>query len=347
MADQTRQLIDAFPMPSLFISNASVLTHANSAAKQLLPSLIEGRNYLTVLRQPEFQTAFNRALASAAPQSCELDLRVDQQDHRFRATIRPAGSDGFLVCLADQSELIAASAIRRDFVANVSHELRTPLTAILGFIETMRGPARNDAEATDRFLGIMKTEADRMSSLVADLLALSRVEENERRRPRDPVDLVGLAGSVATALKPIAEQASMQIDTLVPDQPVVVAGDPDELRRALINLTENALHYGAAGKRAEIEIATLPPSAASPAGCATVTVRDFGEGIAEHHITRLTERFYRVDTHRSRKAGGTGLGLSIVKHIVNRHRGRLAVTSTPGVKTEFRITLPLTSSPGP
>jgi two-component system phosphate regulon sensor histidine kinase PhoR len=217
-------------------------------------------------------------------------------------------------------------------VANVSHELRTPLTALLGFIETLRGAARDDAVARERFLGVMEREAARMNRLVSDLLQLSRVEAAERVRPADPVDLAQVLAMTLTAVRPLAEAAGVE---LVFDAPgsLVVPGDADQLTQVFQNLIENAVKYGGAGKRVTITLSQGDRGA-------EVAVRDLGEGIAAIHIPRLTERFYRVDSHRSREKGGTGLGLAIVKHIVNRHRGRLVIDSSEGKGSTFTVILP-------
>jgi two-component system phosphate regulon sensor histidine kinase PhoR len=245
-----------------------------------------------------------------------------------------------VVSFEDVTAIEEAGQMRRDFVANVSHELRTPLTALLGFVETLRGAARNDPAARDRFLQIMEREAGRMARLVEDLLSLSRVEDNERLRPTDPVDLSALVNATTTLLAPVAATAGVVLQTDLPAGPVVVPGDAGQLRQVLNNLIENAIKYGISGGRVLVSVAVAAPDAALRANGVRLTVQDWGEGIAAHHIPRLTERFYRIDTHRSREIGGTGLGLAIVKHIVNRHRGRLRIDSAPGKGTVLTLILP-------
>ncbi|MGR3547335.1 MAG: sensor histidine kinase, partial [Roseovarius sp.] len=226
-----------------------------------------------------------------------------------------------------------------DFVANVSHELRTPLTALMGFIETLQGPARHDQVAIDRFLGIMQSEAARMERLVRDLLSLSRVESEERVRPRDEVNLGQVIGSVLHALRPLARDRACDISFEAPEG-MVVRGNDDQLQQVFTNLVENAIKYGGKDNRITITLERTPRDATLRAPAIVARVRDQGPGIDPLHIPRLTERFYRVDTHRSREMGGTGLGLAIVKHIVNRHRGRLRISSTPGEGSEFSVILP-------
>jgi two-component system phosphate regulon sensor histidine kinase PhoR len=231
--------------------------------------------------------------------------------------------------------------MRADFIANASHELRTPLASLSGFIDTLLGPARDDAEARARFLAIMKTQATRMARLIDDLLSLSRVELTEHMHPETPVDLVPVVRQVVDGLQTLALDRKVEIKIAQPNAPVMVAGDRDELTRVFENLAENALKYGAGGKRVEIAFAERT----SPDGAeALVSVRDYGPGIAAEHIPRLTERFYRVDVAQSRAEGGTGLGLALVKHILNRHRGKLNIESAAGQGATFTVRLPLIHS---
>ena len=230
--------------------------------------------------------------------------------------------------------------MRRDFVANVSHELRTPLTAIMGFIETLRGPARDDADARDRFLGIMEGEAARMNRLVGDLLSLSRVEDEERIRPRETVDLSGILDSTIRSVRPLTEEAKMVLTLDLPDAPVEVTGDADQLQQVFTNLIVNAITYASSGGSVHLTLTVSERDPAVRAPAARVQVIDKGPGIDPVHLPRLTERFYRADSHRSRELGGTGLGLAIVKHIINRHRGRLRVESELGKGSVFTVILP-------
>jgi two-component system phosphate regulon sensor histidine kinase PhoR len=244
-----------------------------------------------------------------------------------------------LCAFEDITEAEKIGQMRRDFVANVSHELRTPLTALLGFIETLQGPARDDAAARARFLGIMAREAMRMNRLVRDLLSLSRVEAEERVRPTDRVDIAAIMASVATTLRPMAEAAGVALVLEGTEAPAVVTADADQMTQVLHNLVENAVKYGSAGKLVTMTLQHLPEAPALRGPALSITVADRGEGIDPIHLPRLTERFYRVDSHRSREGGGTGLGLAIVKHIVNRHRGRLRIDSEKGQGTTFTILL--------
>ena len=231
--------------------------------------------------------------------------------------------------------------LRRDFVANVSHELRSPLTALLGFIETLQGPARDDPVARERFLVIMSREAGRMTRIVRDLLSLSRVESEERVRPTGRVDLAALVSSAVQTLRPLAESQSIALTVEGASEPVFAAADPDQITQVFTNLIENALKYGGTGKRVVVSLERREGVPGFPCKVAAISVQDWGEGIDEVHLPRLTERFYRVDSHRSREKGGTGLGLAIVKHIIHRHRGRLKIISHKGEGSRFTVFLPL------
>jgi two-component system phosphate regulon sensor histidine kinase PhoR len=224
--------------------------------------------------------------------------------------------------------------MRVDFIANASHELRTPLASLLGFIETLQGPARNDAAARERFLEIMREQARRMTRLIDDLLSLSRIELRAHVPPKTPVELEDLVRQMADTLSPMAVESGAEIVVAVGTGPFVVLGDRDELLRVVENLIGNAIKYGASGGRIDVRLAH------SGEGRIGLGIADRGPGIDPEHLPRLTERFYRVDTATSRAKGGTGLGLAIVKHILNRHGGTLRIDSRPGHGATFTVTLP-------
>jgi two-component system phosphate regulon sensor histidine kinase PhoR len=245
----------------------------------------------------------------------------------------------------DLTPLRRVEEMRADFIANASHELRTPLAALLGFIETLQGPARNDTAAREKFLAIMQQQASRMARLIDDLLSLSRIELNAHLPPSTPVDLASLVRQVTDGLQTLARDRQVEIRLMLPPEPLTVLGDRDELIRGLENLVENALKYGAAGKRVDITLSRAQTRTGAPE--ARIAVRDFGPGIAPEHLPRLTERFYRVDVADSRSQGGTGLGLALVKHILNRHGGRVSVESTLGQGATFTMHLPLRTADTP
>jgi two-component system phosphate regulon sensor histidine kinase PhoR len=351
------ELMTAVPEPMLHLSHAGEVAIANPAARALFGDWIEGRSCATVLRQPGLLGRIEAVQAGGA--ACEARMQTADQtgETQFRVRITPMGPPGrrgqraLLLHFTDITHLREAEEMRRDFVANVSHELRTPLTAVLGFIETLRGPARDDVAARDRFLGIMEAEARRMNRLVSDLLSLSRVESQERQRPSGDVDLRAVLEGVIAALKPVAEDQDTELTLETTDTaPALLMGqagrtyrmrgDRDQLMQVFLNLTENALKYGGTGRPVTLRLGWEEGAGSLKGPVLRVDVIDRGDGIDPLHIPRLTERFYRVDTHRSRAMGGTGLGLAIVKHIVNRHRGRLRIQSEPGQGSVFSVILP-------
>ncbi len=322
-------ILSACPIPMLVVGADERVAAENGASRRLLGHSVLARHYITVLRQPALLDAIERVLSGAVESAEARYLSWDagrETTHAVTAGRLGRGeSGGVLLTFLDITDRQQAETMRRDFVANVSHELRTPLTALMGFIETLRGAARDDAAARERFLSIMAAEAGRMNRLVRDLLSLSQVEAVQRVRPEGRVDIAALVRSTVQTLRPIAEAAEPSLVARGAEEPALVRGDADQLAQVLSNLVENALKYGtgARGIVITVEHVAAEPTIRGPA--VLVTVADDGEGIDPVHIPRLTERFYRVDTHRSRKLGGTGLGLAIVKHIVDRHRGRLRI----------------------
>jgi two-component system phosphate regulon sensor histidine kinase PhoR len=260
-----------------------------------------------------------------------------------------------VVVLSDRSRERAVERTRADFVANVSHELRTPLTSLIGFIETLLGPAADDPPAQRRFLGIMGEQAARMNRLIDDLLSLSRIELIEHQVPSAKVDLTELLARLAAGFEPRLKQRAVSLDMRIPADVPAVVGDADQLAQVVQNLLDNAVKYGREGGTVRLDIAVAAPGVSPdptrgwPARPGVVvTVADQGAGIPRAHLPRLTERFYRVDTGRSRAAGGTGLGLAIVKHVVNRHRGQMLIESEEGVGTTVSVWLPqAAASAGP
>ena len=250
-----------------------------------------------------------------------------------------------LMTFHDQTPLRRIEEMRADFVANASHELRTPLAALSGFIDTLQGPARDDPKARERFPGIMHAQASRMARLIDDLLSLSRVELSAHVRPEKLIDVVPLVRQVIDGLEPLARERQVRIEAELPAEPVIVAGDSEELLRLVENLIENGLKYGASGGRVVVSLADA--SSGEGGGEVRFAVRDFGPGIAPEHLPRLTERFYRVDVGDSRAQGGTGLGLSLVKHILNRHRGRLLIESVAGHGATFTACFPVMKPAAP
>ena len=339
-------LIASLPDAAIVLDRETRVIAFNPAARGIAPALAQGAAASLALRVPEIVEAIRDVAAGGEPRSVESYQRVPI-DRWFMVHVRPVGVSPGMILLVfqDLTPLRRAEEMRVDFVANASHELRTPLAALSGFIDTLLGSAREDPAARDRFLAIMKTQANRMTRLIGDLLSLSRVELNEHMHPETPVDVVPVVRQVVDGLQTLATDRGVEVAIALPDTPVTVPGDRDELTRVFENLVENALKYGASGKRVDIAVST----ATVPGGEAEmlVTIRDYGPGIAAEHIPRLTERFYRVDVTQSRAEGGTGLGLALVKHILNRHRGRLTIESEAGKGATFTVRLPLVHSESP
>jgi two-component system phosphate regulon sensor histidine kinase PhoR len=326
----------------------------NEPARALAPALRPGEPVSLALRMPELAEAVVRAFAEAAPQRFQYSERVPV-DRWFEAVAmpvehapglakirtEPGKPDIVLLSFRDLTPLRRVEEMRADFVANASHELRTPLAALSGFIETLQGSARDDAKARERFLAIMQEQARRMARLIDDLLSLSRIELNAHRRPDTSVDLTPIVRQIVDSLQMLARDRGVTVNIEMTGA-LLVLGDRDELVRVFENLVENALKYGGTGKRVDV---TVSRGQADGHDEALVSVRDYGPGIAREHLPRLTERFYRVDVRDSRAQGGTGLGLALVKHILNRHRGRLTIESAPGAGATFVVHLPIVDRP--
>lgn len=337
-----QNLIAALPLPTLAINRAERVAALNPAAEALVGAGAVGRHFVTVLRQPALVDAVERCLEDDTARHASFVVGEADSDVTYDVTLKPVSGAGvLLVSFQDITHMTQAGQMRRDFVANVSHELRTPLTSMMGFIETLIGPARDDAAARDRFLRIMQTEAGRMNRLVGDLLSLSRVESEERVRPTVQVNLTDVLQTTLRNLNPLAVEADVVLRPNFGTVPLLLLGNADQLMQVFTNLIENAIKYGGEGKPVDISGQTIARDPVLRGPAVRITVSDHGPGIAAHHIPRLTERFYRADSHRSRALGGTGLGLAIVKHIINRHRGRLKITSEPGQGASFSVILPL------
>ena len=348
-----RGMIHALPDPAMLVAPDGVILVANPAADELFATPMTGARVRAHLRQPEAAAMIESALDPASPANAthraQMVIGSASAEMTWQITARKPGADagiaGIVVSLQDISDREAAEAQRRDFIANVSHELRSPLTVLAGFIETLQGAAQDDPKARAEFLGIMARETQRMSALVADLLSLSRLEGSERIRPRHQVPLSEVLQSTLAALAPRIAAAGLTLEQDMPDGLPMIAGDQDQLVQVFHNLLENALRYGASGGRISLCAKLEARHFGMEGPVIHVTVTDYGDGIDPIHIPRLTERFYRVDRARSRAQDGTGLGLSIVKHILNRHRGRLLIRSSPGAGSSFTAVLPCASCP--
>lgn len=330
-------VIEGIPLPLLIIGPDYRVSELNSAAVEMFGRDVTGTSAVALLRQAPVLAAMDAAIRDGTPGQARFLLAgaSGEASYRFRARRLPDG--GAVLTFEDFSQHDEANVMRRDFIANISHELRTPLTGLMGFIETLRGPARDDPEARERFLGIMEDEARRMSRMVSDLLSLSRVEVDERVRPRARVDLAGVVRSVVATLEGKLKDADVSVETTGLEDEVAILGDRDQLIQLFLNLIENAIKYGGEGRSIALSLHHVERDPTLRRAAVRIDVRDQGPGIDVIHLPRLTERFYRVDDHRSRDKGGTGLGLAIVKHIINRHRGRLKITSEQGVGSCFSV----------
>lgn len=339
------QILEALADPIVVVDGRRAVLAANSAARALYPRDLVGRNIALSIRHPDILDALERVLSARESREVEVTLSGAVVT-TYRVHVAPLDLPGTpqdaraLMAFQDLTAARQAEHMRADFVANVSHELRSPLTSLLGFIETLRGPARDDAAARERFLEVMDGEAKRMARLIDELLSLSRVESEEHLPPRGRVDLANLLHEIARSLDMQAAARGMKIEVDCAADLPRARGERDELTLVFRNLIENALNYGRADTPVTITADKVDRVPGSGVPGIKIAVRDRGEGIAAEHIPRLTERFYRVDKGRSRAMGGSGLGLAIVKHIANRHRGRLTIESTPGEGSVFTIVLP-------
>jgi two-component system phosphate regulon sensor histidine kinase PhoR len=337
--------IEALPDPCLLLNSRGAVIAFNANAASLMPGLGKNQPLSFYLRSPALNDAVAQAFNGKASRiDIEEKIPVERWSSFFLSPLSLARSgkvDHACITIHDRTEQKRSERMRVDFVANASHELRTPLASLLGFVETLRGPARNDEISREHFLQIMQLQAKRMSRLIDDLLSLSRIEMHLHVQPETPLEIAPLLQSTLDGLKPLAAERGVELVLRKPDERLMVQGDRDELFRAFENLIENAIKYGESGKKVEVEVRA--PLKNAPEKMIRVSVRDFGPGIAAAHLPRLTERFYRVDEASSREKGGTGLGLAIVKHILNRHRGSLEIESRPGQGSVFTALLPTTA----
>ena len=332
-------IIEALPDPLVVLGADGRVMRANSAARAAF-----GTELPSVLRHPVLRAAIERAGSKSGAEAADLQLPVPVA-REVHATVFRLG-DRVAAVLSDRTRERALERMRADFVANASHELRTPLASLIGFIDTLRGPAADDPPAQARFLQIMAEQAGRMNRLIDDLLSLSRIELTEHRPPTGWVSLPELLRWTSASFEPRINARGIRIDLVAPDDLPLVVGDEDQLGQVLTNLLDNAVKYGREGGIVRVHAAMATGQAAQPGRPGvTVAVADDGAGIPPEHLPRLTERFYRVDKGRSRAVGGTGLGLAIVKHIVNRHRGHLTIESRVGEGTTFTVWLPILAEP--
>ena len=338
-------ILERLPDPVILLNRGRVIVGVNRAARELLGIAGPGRDLALSLRHPAVLAGVETVLGgeSELTEDIALPVPIAREFTMHVSRLADAGHDAgpaAVLVLHDETRAKRAERSRADFVANASHELRSPLSALTGFIETLRGPARSDAEARERFLEIMRGEALRMARLIDDLLSLSHVEINEHVPPRTPIGLAGVLKGTANALAMRAAEKNMEIVIDCPDDLPMVIGDGDQLSQVFHNLLDNAVKYGRRDTPIHVTASALDALPGTGIPCVAVAITDQGEGIGEEHLPRITERFYRADEGRSRKLGGTGLGLAIVKHIISRHRGQLRIASRQGEGSTFTVYLP-------
>ncbi len=332
---------DALPVPVIFVDRDATVLAANKAASADLGRIDIGTLIFLKFRNPEVRAAFQAVVTQKVQMHIELQDRLPME-RWLRVDFCPVAGDGedfnrVLIMFRDISESRKLDRMRSDFIANASHELRTPLASLSGFIDTLQGPASNDAAARKRFLTIMHEQAARMSRLIDDLLSLSRLEMRSLSEEARPVDLVATANEAIDSLQPVATESGVTIERQFAVGSLMIRGMRDEILQIVENLVENACKYGRSGKKVIVEISTKNVGSEKEI---VLAVRDFGPGIAPEHLPRLTERFYRASSSSSAGAKGTGLGLAIVKHIATRHRARLTITSETGKGSTFAVLFP-------
>ncbi len=351
---QLAPLLEALPDPALLVDEQARITGSNAAARQQMSFEARGQYLTSIIRHPDVLEAVQSAVKARETRAVEFETPAEGRHTRcYAAPLNWSGRRGVMLVFQDLTARISTERMRADFLANASHELRTPLASLTLLIETLSGPARENAADRDRFLQMMKVQAERMRRLIDDLLSLSRIELDEHVPPSDRADLAGVAREAIDTLSALAAERKVRLTLTGADDPAPVVGERFQLAQVIQNLIDNAIKYSPEGGEVRIEVgvsgdreevtakaarrwpdanrfALLSPDAAANRSYAYVRVEDDGPGISRHYLPRLGERFYRVEREQGEEGGGTGLGLAIVKHIVNRHRGGLTVESQPG-----------------
>ncbi len=330
--------------PLLVAEATGGLKFANAAAYTLFGPYLNSQPLNHFIRHPDFDLTLRQVARDRTPTDM-VYVRPGVPNKEFKIRCLPFDQSDVLLVFNDLTQAHVNEKIRTDFIANVSHELRSPLTAIVGFIETLMDNAQDDPDVVQKFLPIMRDEAARMQRLIAELLALSRIEHDEAVPPKAPVPILNI---IHQAIDSFAHRAQGKgsaielINELPQDYAPQVKGEHDALLEVFHNLLENAVNYGYADRDITVHVTFSEPLAAGVGpGNIRISIINWGDGIAPEHLARVTERFYRVDKSRSRALGGSGLGLAIVKHIVRWHQGRLIINSEPERQTSFTISLPL------
>lgn len=347
--DEREILVDSIPDILIMIDSTFNIVRTNASARQAFGQNLAYRRLEDVIPNDLLLRAVKEAYEEGKDKDVEFFTSYPE-DAYYRARVdhfpvRSPGGIAVILTLHNITEMKSSEQMLADFVANASHEIRTPLASLIGFIETLQGPAKNDERAREQFLQIMADQAQRMSALVNDLLSLSKIEMNANSTPSGSVDMLAVTRNVKEHLQWATQQKNMTIELKLPDTLPLVRGEESELMQVVHNLVSNAIKYGRAESAITItaEISHRVPTdrqVVMTAPVVKISVNDQGEGIAKEHLPRLTERFYRVNNPATRKASGTGLGLAIVKHILQRHKALLEIKSVVGIGSSFSIYLP-------
>ena len=361
--------LNSLPSPIIVVEASHRITFANTGATDLFQNINQGDDIFLHVRHPSLVQRLEKMLQgdtdiqSAAirfetndersfdvtvstisghaqkPVSDDQHMMDKPEDQNSVDEIEPVAVNNeasVILFFVEVTSTLQTEQMRVDFVANASHELRTPLASVLGSIETLQGPAKDDPEGSARFLSIMQNEAERMARLIDDLLSLSRIELERYKKPDSPIPLYPICKSIVSTVAYDAKKRGMEIVIDAPKDLPDVLADTDQIIQVLLNLVTNSIKY------ADPETQVIITAYLNQDGThVDLSVQDFGPGISPEHLARLTERFYRVDTARSRQMGGTGLGLAIVKHILLRHGTNLDVQSQLDKGSSFTFKLPV------
>ncbi|MCY4099871.1 MAG: ATP-binding protein [Rhodobacteraceae bacterium] len=342
------EVIAGFPIPVILVDKSMMIISTNSEATKYFNSPLVGNSLYLLFRQPDVLKCIRESLSESEIKIANISETRNEIEKNLALMFNPVDMSSqdekvLVISLIDESVRGSAEQMRRDFVANVSHELKTPLTSLSGFIETLKNDSWDDPQARIKFLEIMENEALRMNRLVRDLLSLSKVEVKETTEPSREVNLSDVLDIAKNTMRPLTQKYETRIHISGLNSNFAIRGDKDQLIQVFNNLLENAIKYGPAKGNVELNCELVKENYLSNQDHVKIDIRDYGKGFDPIHIPRLTERFYRIDKHRSREVGGTGLGLAIVKHILNRHWGRLEISSDIGKGSVFSVILPLLS----
>ncbi len=337
-----RVIIDELEDQFFALNKFNIIKYANPSALKRFGSNLIDKNISSVIRKPELIENIEKAIVENKTKN--IDIEIDLPSYQFyKIYIIPGPThlftepDSVVLFLKDFTEITKAQKFKTDFVANVSHELRTPLMAIKGSLETIEGPASDDEKAKKKFMKIMTDQSNRMENLINDLLILTRIELEEHIRPNSLVDINDLFKTIISNFEIILKRKKLNINLSLAN-PTIVIGDEKKLQTVFSNLLDNAIKYSKENK--SIFISSKISDGKLLEKNFMISIKDEGVGIPQRYISRITERFFRVDLEQSNKVGGTGLGLAIVKHIVTQHRGHYEILSEENQGTEIQIYLP-------